>query len=158
MPALTVNNKRSDCIFNIEAVEAKYAAKYVGEFCLKAKDGGWVNRAVSVFYQPKPVSPEYSHYFGLFYQDGAVLIADANIVATTSMVGIVAENGEVIYSAYRHDMTVSGDGSVEIDGGRDYVKYGGTGPLVLLKIVEDKIIPYLDMPAEVSAILKNSTC
>ena len=56
--------------------------------------------------------------------------------------GIVANNGDVIYSRYRHDCRWSPDNSVMIDGGRDYTRYGGPGgdgggSLVSLRIIED---------------------
>lgn len=54
--------------------------------------------------------------------------------------GIVAKNGDVIYSRYRHDYRMSPDNSVMIDGGRDYTKNNGGGPIVTLRIVKDKLV------------------
>lgn len=138
MKPLTIDNKRSKCIFDIEKVQSQYNAKYVGEFCLPTKDGSWSESPVSVFYVEKPEKPEYSNYFGLFTREGKTFITDALAAAEAPFFGIVANDGEVIYSAYRHDFTRSKDGSVFIDGGRDYVRRS-LGSLVKLKIVKDKI-------------------
>ena len=119
-------------------VEKHYEAKYVCETCLKAADDkSWVNHSVSIFYQPDltKVPEGGSQYFGLFYRaiDQFSLDPDAptqlRIVNAISAVendiqGIVAANGDVIYSRYRHDMRYSDDGTVWIDGGRDYVRSG----------------------------------
>lgn len=120
-----VNNKRDRCIFDIEAVEKKYGATYVGELCIKLKTGEWTNFAVSVFYQKTPAKPEYSNYFGLYTKGGNAYITDAISAVDTSFLGVVADDGEVIYSAYRHDYTTSKDGSVFIDGGREYIRRSG---------------------------------
>jgi hypothetical protein len=50
------------------------------------------------------------------------------------MTGIVADNGEVIYSRYRHDFVYSTDRSVFVDGGRDYVKSSMHGRRVTIAL------------------------
>jgi hypothetical protein len=65
------------------------------------------------------------------------------------MLGVVADDGEVIVSGYRHDYRRSKDGTVFIDGGRDYTRYGRIGvnsdvdsvrtKLVRVKVVEDNL-------------------
>ena len=47
----------------------------------------------------------------------------------------VADDGEIIYSKYRHDYNVSKDKSVFIDGGRDYTR-GGVGKYITLKVID----------------------
>lgn len=139
MSGYRINNKRNQCPFNIAKVESEYNAKYVGEFCLRTVNGSWANAAVSVFYVAKPARKEYSNYFGIFQRDGNTFITNAISAAQEPFVGLVAKDGEVIYSAYRHDFTRSKDESVYIDGGREYVRRGGAGEVVLLSIVEDRI-------------------
>lgn len=135
-------------------IEAHYEAKYVCETCLRGKGGGWTNQAVSVFYQPDPskVPEGGSQWFGLFLLDRFSLDPDAPqqlcIVNAISAVeediqGVVAANGDVIYSQYRHDYRHSEDGTVWIDGGRDYTRSGVTpvGPgFVTLRIVKDELV------------------
>ena len=68
------------------------------------------------------------------------MITNALSAVETDIDGIVAKNGDVIYSKYRHDFRYSPDGSVMIDGGRDYTKNNGGGEIVTLRIVKDKLV------------------
>ena len=54
--------------------------------------------------------------------------------------GIVADNGEVIFSRYRWDYRASEDKSVFIDGGRDYTKCSNPSRLVEIKIEDGEMI------------------
>jgi hypothetical protein len=136
----------------LKKVEAHYEAIYVCETCVKNRDGSWANQSVSVFYQADlaKVPEGGSQWFGLFFRSVDPFSLDENapqqlcIVNAISAVendidGIVASNGDVIYSRYRHDYRLSPDGSVMIDGGRDYTKNNGGGPIIKLRIVEDKL-------------------
>ena len=51
---------------NIELFEKEYAAKYVFETCLKARDGGWANFPAAVFYTEK-AHPQGSNYFAVYH-------------------------------------------------------------------------------------------
>ncbi len=132
-------------------IEAKYEAKYVCETCLKTKDGQWINSATAIFYQPDATKiPEGgSHWFGLFFRvdpmagpDGPrrLMICNAITAVEQDITGIVAENGDIIYSRYRHDYHWSEDKTVMIDGGRNYDRHNMGGPLVTLRIMEDRLI------------------
>ena len=98
---------------------------------------------MAVFWNRDPANiPEGgSAYFGMFhryeppdFKKGTLMITNAISAAETEITGIVAQNGDVIYSRYRHDYRGSPDGSVWIDGGRDYVRHGGFGSLVTLQM------------------------
>jgi hypothetical protein len=136
----------------IERIEKHYDAKYVCETCVRSSRGGWVNRSVAVFYQADPsrIPEGGSHWFGLFlhpdtsvFPEGAWKPYITNAVSATEcdIAGIVADNGDVIYSRYCHDFRCSPDGSVMIDGGRDYTRTS-TRPngMVTLRIVKDKLV------------------
>jgi hypothetical protein len=58
-----------------------------------------------------------------------------------TITGVKADNGDVIYSRYRHDYRTSQDESVFIDGGRDYLKTGlyEDDRFVKLNVVKDKL-------------------
>lgn len=138
---------------DLEKIEAHYEATYVCETCIKNKDDGWANTAVSVFYQsdPSTVPEGGSQWFGLYFREyplglgsmpSVLFIVNAISAVENDIQGIVAANGDVIYSRYRHDYRTSPDGSVWIDGGRDYTRsnvYAGLTPFVTLRIVEDKL-------------------
>lgn len=130
----------------IAGIEEHYSAKYVCETCINGPNG-WVNSSVSIFYQPDPdkVPEGGSQWFGLFFRPGRALdveelmICNAISAVDHDIEGIVADNGDVIYSRYRHDYRFSPDGSVMIDGGRDYARNNGGGEIVTLRIVKDKL-------------------
>jgi len=109
----------------IKMLEDMYKAKYVGAFCTKRKDGTWHEMPVDVFYNSSPdTSKGHKNYFGVFYDhmNDTVMITDATSAVSEKMTGVVANDGEVIVSGYRHDYRKSRDGSVFIDGGRDYLR------------------------------------
>lgn len=134
----------------LEKIEAHYEAKYVCETCLKHRDGGWVNSSVSIFYQsdPSKVPEGGSAWFGLFYRQNnpepdapyQLFIVNAISAVEQDIDGIVAENGDVLYSQYRHDYRWSPDKTVMIDGGRDYTRHNMGGRIVTLNIVFDKLV------------------
>jgi len=123
----------------IKIVEEKYNAKYICETCPRVADG-WANQAVLLFWQSTPPQPHMSHYFciGKKY-DGTVVIMSGEETAKYPISGAVSDDGDVIYSRYRHDYRVSLDGSVFVDGGRDYTRTNASSKLVTLKIVGDHL-------------------
>ena len=131
-----LNTGREDCPFNIDAVEKKYNAKYVGELCLKSR-GDWVNAPASIFYQETPPVEGYSKYFALVIQNGTALITSGESAISEPIWVIEANDGELIYSRYRHDYRESKDKSVFIDGGRDYVR-ASSNKLISLEINDGK--------------------
>jgi hypothetical protein len=110
------------------------------------KDATWVMdleyRDVmhSVFHQA--VIPDVkgaTNFFGVIRQARAInmlvdakpiydiLITNADWITKIALVGIEARNGDVVMSHHRHHFHESEDGSVFIDGGTSYTRYGGAG-------------------------------
>jgi len=118
----------------IVKIEKMKSAKYVCETCLKGKGGGWLNQPVAIFWNINPanIPAGGSAWFGLLFQsdpfytdlDPRLMIVNAISAVETPIQGVVADNGDVIYSRFRHDYRVSPDKSVFIDGGRDYTRTG----------------------------------
>ena len=137
MKKVTVNSGRNDAQFSIEKVEAKYpGAKFVGQFCLKTVDGSWSESPADIYYQPNPNKAlGHTHYFGLICYRSGVYITRGDSAVDPLITAAVADDGEIIYSKYRHDYNVSKDNSVWIDGGRDYTRSGG-GKYITLKVVD----------------------
>ena len=137
-------NKGTQLRIKVDVVEQKYNAKYVGDFCIKTKHG-WSESPVAIFWQETPPVEGYSHYFGLFSQNGSLMITDGSSAFSEPISGIVADNGEVIYSRYRHDFHYSTDNSVAVDGGRDYMRCLGNIHNPHVHIIPDgpnlKIVP-----------------
>ncbi len=118
---------------NIAIIEERYKALFVCDTCLKARGGGWINEAVAVFWNRDPANIPVggSAYFGMFhryeppnFKKSQLMITNAISAIENVITGIVAENGDIIFSRFRHDYRGSPDGSVWIDGGRDYTRYG----------------------------------
>ena len=137
---------------SVAKIEENYNALYVCETCLRGRGGplgqglaGWINQSVAVFWNKDPanIPAGGSAYFGLYhryeppdFKKGTLMITNAISAVETDITGIKAVNGDIIYSRYRHDYRGSPDGSVWIDGGRDYVRSGNFGNLVNLRIVD----------------------
>jgi hypothetical protein len=131
--------------FNIDKVEALRNAKFVCEVAVKINET-WTDAPSAIFWQETPPNPDYSHYFALFSkenlvsEDRAIYISSGEGAVGQPLDGIVAANGDIVYSAYRHDFRYSPDKSVWIDGGRDYVRYSPPATLVKLKFEKDQLV------------------
>jgi hypothetical protein len=128
-----------DSIFseeNIEKIEEMKNAIYVCDTCLFGK-GGWVNNRVAVFWNKDPanIPTGGSAWFGLFRRydpfqgngPGMLMITNALSASNREMDAVVANDGEVVWSRYRHDYRFSQDKTAWIDGGRDYTRWSGQG-------------------------------
>jgi hypothetical protein len=131
---------------NVAAVEKKYNATYVGDFCLKTKGGNWSEVPAAIFWQEIVPVEGYSNYFGIIDQNGTLYITSGASAFSEPIEGIVARNGEVNFSRYRRDFHYSADQSIAVDGGRDYLRVLGDIHQPRVHIVPDgpklKIIPY----------------
>ena len=129
----------------IPKLEEHYKSKYMGYWTTKRKDGEWNDDPVDVFYNPNPdTSKGHSHYFGLFMKDHKVMITNAESAFSEPIVGVVAEDNEVLVSRYRHDYSEKGDAF--IDGGREYYRYNPDFPLVNVTIDNDSFLISEDTP------------
>jgi hypothetical protein len=124
-------------VLNIESIEKNRNCKYVGDFAIKDRNGNWGEEPCSIFWQETPPVEGYSHYFAVFkrHSDGQAYITSGESIENLVMIGAVAENGEVIYSRFRHDCVYSSDGTAMIDGGRDYTKMTLCSPTVIIRLV-----------------------
>lgn len=147
MELTQVNNGGENSIFKIVDIENRYNAKYVGEFCLKTREGNWANEAASIFYQKIPPVAGYSHYFALIKRDGQIYITSGQSAVDGTIWGVKAKDGEIIYSSFRHDYKVSKDKSVFIDGGRDYTK-SSSNKLIPMNIVDGKFLQATPSPSK----------
>lgn len=90
---------------------------------------------VSIFYADEAHPDSGSRYFGLYYTsiENQLMITNGAFIEEQEISGVVAENGDVVYSRYRHDYRRSPDDSVFVDGGRAYLRSNGA-QIVSLKV------------------------
>lgn len=90
---------------------------------------------VAIFYGDKEHPDSGSRYFALYYTpENKLMITDGSFIEDQDLVGVLAKDGEVIYSRYRHDYVTSADGTAMVDGGRAYLK-SSLSPKVRITVV-----------------------
>lgn len=142
---MNINTGRDHAISNIATVEAKYKANWVGQMPLRlqegqeGQEGSWSESPADVYWQETPPVDGYSNYFAIIHRGGKVYITCGASAVVGTFYAVVANDGEVIYSRCRHDYRESSDGSVFIDGGRDYCRTSIT-KAIQLKIVDGQWI------------------
>lgn len=135
--------------FNIEYIEEKYKAHYIGEFCLKGVSGEWVNQPVALFYNEEK-HPRGSNYFAILNKyrypniDSPTVMITNGISAVEDKEGnpivysaVLNNDNKALYSAYRHDYQTYED--LMIDGGRDYTKSSLGSPFIRFIIKDGKV-------------------
>jgi hypothetical protein len=136
-------NILTDCSFltnrQIAQIEARYRAKYVFESQLKLRSYRWSDFSAAVFYAEEP-HPQGSNWFGIWRRDGRFMISNAISAVEQPFTGVLAENGDVIYSRSPRDLRESDDKTVFIDGGRDRCRYDLEHWVVKLKVIKDKVV------------------
>ena len=136
---MNINTGRPDAMCDIAYVEKKYKASWVGQLPLRTKDGQWSTMPADIYWQETPPVEGYSNYFALFINQGVLYITSGAAAVEGTFNAVVADNGEVIYSRCRHDYRESTDGSVTVDGGRDYCRTSAKSlatNFIQLKIVD----------------------
>lgn len=120
---------------SLPLLEDKYNAEYMGYWCIKDANGNWTESPVDVFYNANPdVSKGHSNYFGIYRQNGTLMICDAKSAFVDPLIGLPCEDGEVLISKYRHDY-VEKDGK-SIDGGRDYLRTSNIAECINVFVID----------------------
>ena len=139
---IIINDPITWSLKQIKIIEKKYQGRYVLESCLKGKDGEWLNFPAAIFYTEK-AHPEGSNYFALFnmpFPDERLMISNGLSAIEQPIKGLLID-GVILYSRYRHDFREFH--GINIDGGRDYFKYGGErmneAKKVCITVVRDKV-------------------
>ena len=128
-------------IVNIDGVLKKYSnSTHVGQLCCKTRDGSWANAPAEVFYTPNPNrSLGHTNYFAFVYQGDVLYITGGDSAVSPIIDAIETPNGQIIYSAYRHDYFTSTEGNFFIDGGREYIRHSSGDVIQLqLKVIEGR--------------------
>jgi hypothetical protein len=111
----------------------------VFESQLKLKSEQWSDFSAAVFYTAEP-HPRGSNWFGIWDDGGHLMISNAISAVDEPFFGVVAENGDVIYSRHPHDLRESEDKSVFVDGGRAHFRHDLEHEIVKLSVVKDRVV------------------
>ncbi len=123
----------------IDSIERLYEVKYIGPWSIKTKDGNWSLHPVEVFYQSELRDAKHSHYMGVYMgPEGYVYICDAKSAFSEDIAAVIADDGEIVVSGYRHDYRSSEDGTTFIDGGRNYTRTNRE--IISLSMVDGELI------------------
>ena len=107
-------------IFNTDTIAKHYSKKDgvdVRYVCTSALGGE--AQAMDIFYRDTPHPQFGNRYFGLYFKDH-VMITNADRIESVEFAMIEDSEGNLHYSAHRHDYKVVEDKM--IDGGRAYVR------------------------------------
>ena len=129
---------KHDNIFKTDAMAEHYSKKdgvEVKYVCTSALGGETM--AMDIFYRDTP-HPEFGNrYFGLFIdQQDRVMITNADRIEGAEFAMIEDSDGNLHYSAHRHDCKIIGDKM--IDGGRAYIR--SSGDVVLYKVRDGELV------------------
>lgn len=109
----------------VKQLEVRHDCKYIGYWTVQdINNGGWKSNPVDVFYKEVPDADSLNtKYIGYFKKNGEVRMIDAQSAFSVTMTGIVCADGEILVSRYRTHRASKGDKFIE--GGRDFIQYGG---------------------------------
>ena len=129
---------KHDNIFKTDAMAEHYskkdgvAVKYV---CTSALGGE--ARAMDIFYRATPHPQFGNRYFGLYIdQHDRAMITNADAIEDAHFAMIEDANGDLHYSAHRHDYKTVDDKMV--DGGRAYVR--SSGATIPYRVVNGELV------------------
>lgn len=114
--------RKDPVLFTQEQIEKICDLKTAKYVCATEHDGV----CIEVFYAATAHPDSGSRYFGIYTGGRAreLFITNGAFIEDQEISAVIADNGDIIYSRYRHDYRVSDDNSVWIDGGRSYTRSG----------------------------------
>ena len=82
--------------------------------------------AMDIFYRDTPHPDFGNKYFGIYYHpmSGNLMITNADRIEKQEVGCVEDDDGNLQYSAHRHDYKMFGNGNM-IDGGRSYIRSSG---------------------------------
>lgn len=129
-------NHRS--IFDIEKVIRHYsqkdgvAIKYVCTSALGSEEF-----ARDIYFRETPHPQFGNRYFALYHGIDGIMICNADRIEDVSF-GMIESKDGWEYSQHRHDYRTVGDSM--IDGGRAYVRRGGSAPFKTMRVKDGEFI------------------
>ena len=108
----------------IRKIEKLRHCRYVCEWNTLDSRGQAQEKPVMLFWNDTP-HPQGSSWMGLFRANGDWYVKDGITASQLPIRCAVSNDKQVLFSKSRHDFRSSKDGSVTVDGGRDYTRMLG---------------------------------
>lgn len=109
---------------NIKKIEQSRNCHYVCEWYTNTSDGKKVMDVAAIFWTDTP-HPRGSNWLGLYRANGDWMVKDGITASQIPIRCVVSNDKQLVFSKGRHDFRGTKDGSVAIDGGRDYTRVLG---------------------------------
>ena len=108
----------------IRKIEKLRSCRYVCEWNLTDAAGNAYDQSVLLFWNDVP-HPQGSNWMALYRAGDDWYVRNGITASRLPIRCVVSNDGQVLFSKSRHDFRSSHDGSVSIDGGRDYTRLLG---------------------------------
>jgi len=108
----------------IRQVEQIRNCRYVCEWSTVSGDGDISQTPMMIFWNDV-AHPQGSNWMALFSAGGSYYVRDGISASRLPIRAYISDEGEAIFSKHRHDFRSSCDGTITVDGGRDYTKLTG---------------------------------
>jgi len=114
---------------SIDKIEELYNCRYVCEWNTTDSSGRISTYPMLIFWNDV-AHPLGSNWMALFKDGGhnGWFVRDGIAASRVPILAGVSNNGQAMFSKNRHDYRQSHDGSITLDGGRDYTRIIGTPP------------------------------
>lgn len=108
----------------IRKIEKLRSCRYVCEWNTIDKGGDILDTPVLLFWNDV-AHPQGSNWMALYRSSNDWYVKDGITTSRLPIQCVVSNDKQVLFSKYRHDFRSSQDGSVTIDGGREYTRMLG---------------------------------
>lgn len=102
----------------LDHIEDKYNCHFVSEWYLNKK-------SMVLLFWNDVAHPQGSNWLGVYGAEDQVYLCDGIAASQLPIRCAVSNDKQVLFSKSRHDFRSSNDGSVTVDGGRDYTRMLG---------------------------------
>ena len=108
----------------IRKVEENRSCRYVCEWNVLDAKGDPYGQPMMIFWNDV-AHPQGSNWMALYSDVGGYYVRDGITASRLPIQAYVSDDGQAVFSKHRHDFRSSHDGTISVDGGREYTKLMG---------------------------------
>jgi hypothetical protein len=108
----------------IRKVEELRSCSYVCEWNVLDANGDPHDQPMMIFWNDVP-HPQGSNWMALYSSGGNYYVRDGITASRLPIQAYVSDSGQAVFSKHRHDFRSSQDGTITVDGGREYTRLMG---------------------------------